>query len=171
MHIHDSPFAKPAEVKVNAEPRKAISYNPVIKRAASVRLVLKAEWQNPNIGKRNIKTLHAGGKATVGGKNSDFLIFLFYFPRDIGHVYFDGDSLTFVPAKMEFFPDYDEAIQDCLDRQIRAVNHKGKEVLFSFGLYEAPEAKLNRLLGSIKFPGFKEIPQPGTAHEQEKDRD
>ncbi|GAB1433555.1 hypothetical protein MASR2M29_21810 [Spirochaetota bacterium] len=170
MHAHDSPFAKPAEVKAKAELRKAISYSPVIKRAASVRLVLKVEWQNSNIGKRNIKTLHAGGKVSVGGKNSDFFIFLYYFPRDIGHVYFDGDSLTFVPAKMEFFPDYDEAISDCLDRQIRAVNHKGKEVLFSFGLYEAPEVKLNRLLGSIKFPGFKEIPQPDSAHEQEKEQ-
>jgi hypothetical protein len=54
----------------------------------SMHLVVKD--QSRSIGKRNIHTLKAGSRYSVGGKKSDFLIFLVSLPNHLGEIRFDG---------------------------------------------------------------------------------
>jgi hypothetical protein len=131
----------------------AYEYQGQVKKPGAARITLHVEGQNPNIGKRNIKTIHAGGKKSVGGRKSEFLIFLLPLPRHVADIHYDGESLTLVPRRPEFFPDYDGPIQDCLGQAIRLINARGKELFISFERYVPPLEKINKLLHCIEAPG------------------
>jgi hypothetical protein len=123
------------------------------KKDAQAALRPHVEGQNPNIGKRNIKTLHAGGRKSVGGRKSEFLIFLLPLPQHVADIHYDGESLTLVPRRPEFFPDYGGPIEDCLGQAIRVINARGKELFISFERYVPPLEKINKLLHCIEAPG------------------
>lgn len=129
-------------------------FTPTVKRTASLRVEFRVEDQNPHVGLRNIRTLHSGGKKTIGGKRSDFLVFLVPVPSKVAEVYFDGEDLTIVPLKPEFFPDYAGPIPNCLNRQVKMVSRHGKTLLLSFELYVPPADRLNRFLHCVDAPGF-----------------
>lgn len=150
---HASPLLRPKAAASAAPSRAPISFSASVRRPGSLRIMLRVKDQTPHIGKRNIKTLHAGGKATVGGGSSDFLVFLLSVPRRIGLLYYDGEVATFVPAMPDFFPDYDGPIRDCLGKEIRALTARGKELFLTFDRYEAPEERLNKILHCIEAPG------------------
>jgi len=153
------PKASDAARQASAEtaPRGPMSYEPKLVRAGSARLTLRVLGQNPNIGKRNIRAMHSGGRASVGGGSSDFLVFLLPVPRHIAWLYYDGDDATLVPARPEFFPDYDAPIEGCLDRDIRIVTARGKELTLRFERYVPPVERINRLLRCIESPGLSAL--------------
>ena len=154
------PLASDASREATAvtAPRGPMSYEPNVVRAGSARLTLRVLGQNPNIGKRNIRAMHSGGRASVGGGSSDFLVFLLPVPRRIAWLYYDGSDATLVPAKPEFFPDYDAPIEACLGRDIRMVTARGKELTLRFERYVSPVERINRLLHCIESPGLSAKP-------------
>lgn len=129
-------------------------YTPVVKRTGSLRVEFRVEDQNPNIGLRNVRTLQSGGKKSIGGKRSDFLVFLVPVPARVAEVYFDGENLTVVPLRPEFFPDYSGPIADCLGKSVRMVNRFGKVLNMTFERYVPPADRLNRILRCLDAPGL-----------------
>jgi hypothetical protein len=113
-------------------------------------LSLFVEDQNTNIGRRNTHALKAGNVYTLGGGNSDYLIFLVSLPPHIGEVHFDGKECSFVPKKPEYFPDLgDQTVPNCIGKTIRVVSDKKYELKFRMERYEDPIISLNRLLNSV----------------------
>jgi hypothetical protein len=117
-------------------------------------LNLFVEDQNTNIGKRNIHSLKSGYSLSVGGGNSDFLIFLVPVPANIGELHRNASQLTFIPRKHKYFPDLGSSeLRDCLNKTIRIISDRGYEIRFRFEMYEDPLTALNRILNQIKVPG------------------
>jgi hypothetical protein len=125
-------------------------------KAGTIRLEMRVRNQNPNIGLRNIKVMHAGRHRSIGGGGSDFRIFLLPVPRRIADVHFDGQDITLVPIKTEFFPEYTGPIEACLGKSIYLVTRKGRELVLRFGRYIPPVERINRLLHCIDTPGIVE---------------
>jgi len=134
--------------------RAPVHYEGRVERAGSARLVLRVAGQNQNIGKRNIRPMHSGGRASVGGGSSDFLVFLLPVPRAVAWLYYDGVDATLVPSRPEFFPDYDGAVSDCIGKDIRMVTARGKELIIRFDRYAAPIDRINKILHCIEAPGL-----------------
>lgn len=134
--------------------RAPVHYEARVEKAGSARLVLRVVGQNPNVGKRNIRAMHAGGRASLGGGSSDFLVFLLPVPRAVAWLYYDGVDATLVPSRPEFFPDYEGAIADCVGKDIRMVTSRGKELIIRFDRYAAPIDRINKILHCIEAPGL-----------------
>jgi Na+-transporting methylmalonyl-CoA/oxaloacetate decarboxylase gamma subunit len=117
-------------------------------------LNLFVEDQNTNIGKRNIHSLKSGYSLSVGGGNSDFLIFLVEVPSNIGELRRNASQLTFIPRKQKYFPDLgSNELRDCLNKTIRIISDRNYEIRFRFEMYEDPLDTMNRMLNRIKVPG------------------
>lgn len=145
--------ASPIGMAPSLSRRGPYEYTPRVVQQGAHRFELMVDGQRTDIGTRNIKTLHAGGRKTLGGKSSDFLVFLLPMPARIADVHYDGQNVTVVPTRPEFFPDYSGPIEDCLDQTIRIVTAKGKELAFRISRYVPPLAKLNKILHCIEMPG------------------
>ena len=141
---------------MNAAESRPMEYKPLIKQTGSLRVEFRVEDQTPYIGLRNIRTLHSGGKKSIGGKRSDFLVFLVPVPARVAEVYYDGEDLTLVPLRPEFFPDYKGPISGCLSRKVQMVSRHGKVLTISFSRYIPPVDRLNRLLHCVDAPGLLE---------------
>jgi flagellar biosynthesis GTPase FlhF len=110
--------------------------------------------QNPNIGFRNVKHIKKGQSRSVGGKNSDFLIFFVPLPAKIGSITRKDDTYSFRPVKKEFFPDIEGDIEDCLGKEIRAVTREGTfTITFIFKKYISKLEQVNRIMHLIDEPG------------------
>jgi hypothetical protein len=121
----------------------------------TIMLNLFVEDQNTAIGRRNIHALKSGAVLTIGGGNSDFLIFLVSMPPHLAELRFDGRLCSFTPKKPRFFPDLDgRALPDCLGKTIRLVSERNYELFIRIELYENPLERLNRLLRSLRTPGL-----------------
>jgi hypothetical protein len=117
-------------------------------------LNLYVEEQNTAIGRRNVHTVKAGSTFSVGGGNSDFLIFLVSVPPNIASLQYDGRNCTFIPLKPKYFPDLgSQSVQNCIGKTIRVVSDKNYELHIRIDRYEDPLQVLNRLLNSISAPG------------------
>jgi Na+-transporting methylmalonyl-CoA/oxaloacetate decarboxylase gamma subunit len=126
----------------------------VINPTGPLLLNMFVEDQNTNIGKRNIHSLKSGYSLSVGGGNSDFLIFLVEVPSNIGELRRNANQLTFIPRKHKYFPDLgSNELRDCLNKTIRVISDRNYEIRFRFEMYEDPLAALNRMLNQIKVPG------------------
>jgi hypothetical protein len=111
------------------------------------------EEQNTAIGRRNVHTLKSGSVFSVGGRGSDFLIFLVPLPSHIGQLRFDGTNCTFVPLKPKYFPDIgSNQVPECIGKTIRVISDKKYELFFHFERYKDPLIVLNRLLHSLSVP-------------------
>ncbi|GHV86396.1 hypothetical protein AGMMS50230_20040 [Spirochaetia bacterium] len=120
-------------------------------------LNLFVEEQNTAIGKRNVHALKKGSVYSVGGANSDFLIFLVPIPGRIGQLQYDGTNCTFTPLKPKYFPDIASTpVNECIGKPIRILSDKNYEIFFHFERYRDPLIALNQLLHSIQVP---EAPQ------------
>ena len=127
----------------------------VIDPSGPLFLNLFVEDQNTAIGKRNIHSLKSGYSLSVGGGQSDFLIFLVPLPARIGEIRRNGSQCTFVPLKPKYFPDLgSNELKDCINKTIRIISDKNYELRFRFEMYEDPLIALNRLLLSVKVPGL-----------------
>ncbi|MDR2210431.1 MAG: VWA domain-containing protein [Spirochaetaceae bacterium] len=123
-------------------------------------LTIFVEEQNTAIGRRNVHALKKGNTYTVGGGNSDFLIFLVSIPPRIGRLYFDGNNCTFTPLRPKYFPDIGSTpVHECLGKTIRILSDKNYEIFFHFEQYKDPLIILNQLLHSISVPSAPPVPQ------------
>jgi Na+-transporting methylmalonyl-CoA/oxaloacetate decarboxylase gamma subunit len=135
-------------------PVKQTENHLVINPTGPLLLNLFVEDQNTNIGKRNIHSLKSGYSLSVGGGNSDFLIFLVEVPPNIGELRRNASQLTFIPRKQKYFPDLGSSeLRDCLNKTIRIISDRNYEVRFRFEMYEDPLDTMNRALNQIKVPG------------------
>jgi hypothetical protein len=135
---------------LKSENNKQVTIDP----SGTIIIKLFVEDQSLSIGKRNTHSLKSGYSLSVGGGNSDFLIFLVQVPPHIGEIHRNGSQLTFIPRKSKYFPDLGSSeLRDCLNKTIRVVSDKNYEIRFRFELYEDPLLALNRVLHSIKVPG------------------
>jgi hypothetical protein len=127
----------------------------VINPSGPLILNLFVEDQNTAIGKRNIHSLKSGYSLSVGGGQSDFLIFLVPMPSRIGEIRRNGSQCTFIPLKPKYFPDLgSNELKDCINKTIRVISDKDYELRFRFEMYEDPLIALNRILMSVKVPGL-----------------
>jgi len=129
------------------------------RRRKSIRpLILKVDSQNPNIGTRNIRPVPPSSRRSVGGDGSTFLIYYIPMPRRIGDIRNDGKKYSFVPRRPEFFPDLSKPLDHCLDKPIRAVSSRGREITFHFHEYVSPLEQLNRLMRSVPKYHIGDVP-------------
>jgi hypothetical protein len=147
--------------KLQTIPARAVSYvagrtiaSPP-RRDATVKLdknpmvYLEVDDQNRNIGRRNTHSLKAGSNYTVGGGNSDFLVFLVPLPPAIGILKFDGKECVFVPKKLRYFPELSgEPVPDCIEKTIKVISDSGYNLSFRFKQYEDPLSAINRIMNS-----------------------
>jgi len=112
--------------------------------------------QNTAIGRRNIHSVKAGNTFSIGGGNSDFLVFLVPIPPRIADLQYDGKTCTLIPKKSQYFPDLgSEQLPNCVGKNIRVVSDRNYELHIRVEKYEDPLRSLNRLLNSISVPGEK----------------
>jgi hypothetical protein len=117
-------------------------------------LSLFVKDQSTSLSRRNLHILKPGYSLSLGGGNSDFLIFLVPVPSCIARIYFDGTLFTLVPQKPRFFPDLDaQVMQDCIGKTIRIITGKHYELYIRIERRGDPWYALNRLLTSITLPG------------------
>jgi len=145
----DGTSSLPARPSLSVEPNLSI-------RQATGRIMLNlfVQDQNTAIGKRNVHLMKAGHRLTVGGHNSDFLIFLVPIPHRIADVHFDGEQLTLIPKRPEFFPETGaEPIYNCVGKTIHLRSAKGYDLYIRFDKYQDPLEALNSFLRSIETTG------------------
>jgi hypothetical protein len=94
-----------------SESGTAYAYTPKVARPGTLRVELRVRNQNPFIGSRNIKTLHAGRPQDHRWKSSDFLVFLLPVPKRIADLHYDGQNMTIVPVRPSIFPGLPGPIQ------------------------------------------------------------
>jgi hypothetical protein len=129
------------------------------RRRKSIRpLIMKVDSQNPNIGTRNIHPVSPGSRRSVGGDGSTFLIYYIQVPRRIGDIRNDGKKYSFVPRRPEYFPELSKPLDHCLDKPIRAVSSRGREITFHFHEYISPLEQLNRLMRSVPKYHIGDVP-------------
>ncbi|MDR1930388.1 MAG: VWA domain-containing protein, partial [Treponema sp.] len=88
-HRRTASQAGPQPSRKEEEPDQTLSTPPLVN--------FFVEDQNTAIGRRNIHALKPGNSYSVGGGNSDFLIFLVPVPQRIGELHYDGTNCTFIP--------------------------------------------------------------------------
>jgi hypothetical protein len=120
-------------------------------------LSLYVEDQNAAIGRRNIHTVKPGSRLSIGGGNSDFLIFLVPVAPRIGELRLDSEGCTFIPKKPKYFPDLQRSpLQNCIGETIRVISNGGHELHIRIEKFRDPLQTLNDLLNSIYLPGVPE---------------
>lgn len=161
---------RPGVAASAARRRHGSDFRPALKKPGAARFELIVADQNTNIGSRNVKTIHAGGRRSVGGRSSDFLIFLLPVPARVADLHYDGENLTLVPAIDGFFPDYDGPVLDCLGQDIRLVTARGRELTLRFERYVPPLDTINKLLHCIDSPGIQSLAGPDESAGEHTDR-
>ncbi|HRY55165.1 MAG TPA: VWA domain-containing protein [Spirochaetia bacterium] len=146
--------AAKAKAKPEAPASRPATEAPPVRRPGTIRVEMRVEDQNANIGMRNVHTIHAGASKSVGGGRSDFLVFLVPAARRAAELHFDGERLTFLPLKPELFPGVEGSVEDCLGQEILMLGKNGYPLVLRFSVYERPADKINRLLHCIETPGL-----------------
>jgi hypothetical protein len=91
------------------------------------------EDQNTYIGRRNTHAIKPGCTYTVGGKNSDFLIFVVQVPQSLAKIRMDGETVTFTPLLPRYFPDLGSGeLKDCVGKTIRTISDKNYQLRIRF---------------------------------------
>lgn len=145
--------AAPSALRSHVAPLAELPYE--VRRAQErIMLSLFVEDQNTAIGRRNVHLIKAGQTLTIGGKRSDFLIFLVPIPHRIADLRFDGERCILVPRRPDFFPDCGaEPVEDCVGQTVRIISEKGYELKIRLDRYRDPLESLNTFLHSIELPG------------------
>jgi hypothetical protein len=121
-----------------------------VKKEGRIQVQLHVSQQNPHIGLRNVHSMKAGAKLSIGGwTNADFRIFVVKVPRRLADLYFDGETLTFIPVRKDYFPALSGPVADCLDSPLECVTPEGFKTLITVTRWENPVEAFNRLLERI----------------------
>ncbi len=114
---------------------------------------MRVAGQNPNIGGRNVHPFGSGGRKSIGGGSSSFLIYLYTLPAHIAEIGLSGDRFVFTPLHREFFPGLSGPLEDCLGKEIRLRTKEGRELTVVFREYVSPLDQVNRVMHLIDHPG------------------
>jgi len=136
------------------QPDRFPSFASTVRQKGHIRVEFRVLEQNSHIGRRNVHELHEGQARSVGGKRSDYLIFLVPMPQSVAELHFDGESCVFVPSDRRLFPELSGPVQDCLDRDIPMLSPRGYALTLRFSRWEEPSLRINRLLHCIEVPGL-----------------
>jgi hypothetical protein len=112
---------------------------------------MRVSEQNPHIGSRNIHFLK-GGSRTVGGRGSDYLIFITSIPGVIAEIREHGKDCTFIPKNKDFFPELNGQLDNCLGKEIK-ITAKDKNVTIVFHRWVSPLEKINHVMHLTDLPG------------------
>ncbi|HUX36988.1 MAG TPA: hypothetical protein VMV44_03730 [Rectinemataceae bacterium] len=130
------------------------SYSASVRRQGRIQVEMRVLEQNSHIGRRNVHELHAGQAKSIGGKHSDYLIFLVPMPHSVAELHFDGETCIFAPKDRRLFPDLEGPVTDCLDKDIPMLSPRSFPLTLRFTRWEDPSIKINRLLHCIEVPGI-----------------
>jgi hypothetical protein len=133
--------------------REAAALRIAAKKEGKELLEFVVEGQNPNIGMRNVHVIEAGHKMSLGGGNSDFLVFLMDTPSRVADVHFDGEKLIVVPLKAEFVPGMVGPTNVALGESFEILSKRSRPLRVKFVAYERETDKINKLLHCIELPG------------------
>jgi hypothetical protein len=104
---------------------------------------LYVEDQSTYIGRRNIHALKPGYSYTVGGKDSDFLIFVVNVPPHIAKIRNDGNGVTFTPLSPRHFPDLgSKELKDCVGKTIRIISDNNYQLRIRFDVLGTKPLKI-----------------------------
>ena len=151
--------------KESAEPSTFDTYSASVRKQGKILVEMRVLEQNSHIGRRNVHELQAGQARSVGGKHSDYLIFLVPMPHSVAELHFDGESCIFAPKDRRLFPQLEGPMIDCLDKDIPMLSPRAFPLTLRFTRWEDPSLKINRLLHCIEVPGIfvDGIPEAGRA--------
>lgn len=116
-------------------------------------VIMRVDGQNARLAP-NILKLIEGGNRTVGGKGSDFYIFLYPFPPNIARISRDEGCYTLTPLVEECFVGLDGSQANCLNRWFTITNQSGRELKIRFERWIPPLVRINRLMHSIERTGW-----------------
>jgi len=129
-----------------------------IVKPGTIRLEFVVDGQTRAVGRRNIKTLYAGSKKTIGGgSRDDFFVFLVPVSPTIAEVYYNGDHLIVVPLKTDLFAHGNVAFPLNFGESFELLSKKGRMLSGHFDYYIPPVDKLNKLLHCIESPGIDSL--------------
>lgn len=150
---NENPLSLPSIKSLKPQTKiKAANSNEKIptKKDGSIILELYVEGQTKNIGSRNIHSLSAGSRKTLGGGLSIFSIFFIKVPASIAEVRYDGQTCSLALLKPKYFPEAESnIIEDCLDKPITIISDHGYMTKIKLTEYQSETEKLNELLLSI----------------------
>lgn len=117
------------------------------------------EGQNRKIGTRNIHVIRDRSSRSIGGGNTNFLVFAYPVRSRIAEIRRSGEAYNFVPRHndarvgSESGGSGEGTIENCIGRSIRIRTVRGHEVTLLFLHYISPLDRINRIMHSIDGPG------------------
>jgi hypothetical protein len=114
---------------------------------------MRVSLQNPHIGFRNVHRIPQGGRRSIGGGFSSYLIFLVRVPSSIAEIRNQSGKYVFTPLRPEVFPSVSGPIDDCLDVEIPFVGPHGREMSLHFRQWVSPLEEINRIMRSVRHEG------------------
>lgn len=114
---------------------------------------MRVSLQNHHIGFRNVHRIPDGGRRSVGGGPSSYLIFLVRVPASIAEITNQHGKYAFTPLRTELFPGMNGPIEDCLGVEIPFVTPGGRQMSLHFREWVSPLHEINRIMRSVHFEG------------------
>jgi hypothetical protein len=114
---------------------------------------MRVSLQNPHIGFRNVHRIPEGGRRSIGGGFSSYLIFLVRVLSSIAEIRNQSGKYVFIPLRPEVFPGVSGPIDDCLDVEIPFVGPHGREMSLYFRQWVSPLDEINRIMRSVRHEG------------------
>jgi Mg-chelatase subunit ChlD len=111
---------------------------------------MRVDQQNHRVGFRNVHRIGTGAARSVGGRFSSFLVFLVPIPANTAEIRNVDGRYVFTPVRAELFPDLAGPMEDCLGKEIRMVNAKGRELTIHFREWVSPLDEINRIMRLAK---------------------
>jgi Mg-chelatase subunit ChlD len=111
---------------------------------------MRVSLQNPHVGFRNVHRIPEGGRRSIGGGFSQYLVFLVRVPSSIAEIRNRGGKYVFTPLRAEMFPGVSGPIEDCLDVEIPFVGPHGREMSIHFREWVSPLDEINRIMRSVR---------------------
>ena len=128
------------------------------KLAQGIRPVeMRVYGQNSNIGLRNVHAIKKGEKRSIGGHNSDYLIFFSSFPHRIAEITMTDNGCELSLIKPEYFETLDKPLNGCLHKDIRLISDTGYRVTIRFRYYISELERINAVMRQIKYVGRPKI--------------
>jgi Mg-chelatase subunit ChlD len=126
---------------------------PSVQQASLPPLIeMRVEQQNHRVGFRNVHRIGQGAARSIGGRFSSFLVFLVPVPAHIAEIRNVDGRYVFTPLRGEFFPGVSAPIEDCIGREIRFLNARGRELSLHFREWVSPLEEINRILRQARSP-------------------
>jgi Mg-chelatase subunit ChlD len=136
--------------------RRSLPRPELQKNALAPLIEMRVSLQNPRIGFRNVHRIPDGGRRTIGGRFSSYLIFLVRVPSAIAEIRNKDGRYVFNPLRKDAFPGLDGPIEDCMEVEIPFVGPRGRQMSLYFREWVSPLNEINRIMRSVRYEGKRE---------------